>query len=51
MEKYIGIQNQKAVEIYWLKVLKLLEDTLGWKPKVTLSEGLDRTISQRNVKR
>ena len=38
-------------EIYWLNSSgRLLEDTLGWIPKVTLSEGLDRTISWwRNV--
>tara|TARA_B100000519_G_scaffold189864_1_gene188783 strand:- start:5969 stop:6850 length:882 start_codon:yes stop_codon:yes gene_type:complete len=38
-------------EIYWLNSSgKLLEDTLGWKPKVSLSDGLDRTIAWwRNV--
>ena len=38
-------------EIYWMNSRgKLLEATLGWKPKVSLSDGLDRTIAWwRNV--
>jgi nucleoside-diphosphate-sugar epimerase len=32
-------------EIYWLNSNgKLLKETTGWEPKVSLSDGLDRTI-------
>ena len=48
---YWDTKPERPGEIYWLNSSgQLLEDTLGWRPKVTLSEGLDRTISWwRNV--
>ena len=37
---------ERPGEIYWLNSSgKLIKETLGWEPKVSLSEGLDRTIA------
>jgi nucleoside-diphosphate-sugar epimerase len=38
-------KEHRPGEIYWLNSdSKLIEKTIGWKPKISLSEGLDKTI-------
>lgn len=39
-------KENRPGEIYWLNSdSKLIEQTIGWKPKVSLSDGLDMTIN------
>ena len=38
-------KEHRPGEIYWLNSdSKLIEDTIGWKPKISLSEGIEKTI-------
>jgi len=38
-------KEHRPGEIYWLNSdSKLIEKTIGWKPKISLSEGIDKTI-------
>ena len=40
-------KEERPGEIYWLNSdSKLIEKVIGWKPKVILSEGLDKTIEK-----